>query len=60
MDLSKFLRHASPDAISLEDVTKVKAIQSFVGKLQQRNIGPSGIIGKLNVLSYAQNFILHR
>lgn len=61
VDLSKFLRFASTDdSVDINLVSCMKAIEDYVAELQKREIGPSGIIAKLNVLCYAQTFILHR
>ncbi len=59
-DLSKFLYYSSPEEIRFDNVVKMKAIDGFVDELQERNVGPSGIISKLNTLCYAQTFLLHR
>lgn len=59
-DLSKFLYHASPAEFDFLNVVKVKAIAVYVNELEQRKLGPSGIIAKLNILCHAQNFLIER
>jgi hypothetical protein len=60
VDLSKFLRFCSPDEIDVTSVCKPKSIEDYLDELQRRKVGPSGIISKLNVLNYAQTFVVHR
>ena len=59
-DLSKFLHFASSEALDITLVTKMKLIKGYISELQRRKIGPSGIISKLNTLSFAQTFISQR
>jgi site-specific recombinase XerD len=60
VDLSKFLQFCSPEEIDLTNVCKPKSIEDYLDELQRRKVGPSEIISKLNVLNYAQTFIVHR
>lgn len=59
-DLAKFLHFCSPLSLDLENVVKSVAVDEFVEHLKSRNIGPSGIISKLNVLCYAQDYIVYK
>jgi len=58
-DLSKFLYHSSPE-LDFNNVVKMKAVNDYVDELEQRKIGPSGIVSKLNTLCHAQTFIIDR
>ncbi len=61
-DLSKFLLYTAKEGEVL-DVTRVasfKNIERYIGELRERGVGPSGIIGKLNVIMLAQSFALNR
>lgn len=61
-DLSKFLYLSTPSgsSIDLEVVISTKAVEAYVEELRQRNVGPSGIIAKLNTLCFAQTFLIYR
>ncbi len=58
-DISKFCYYCSSDKIDLEDVVRMKCVQAYVEELRSK-LEPSGIISKLNVLCYAQEFVLQR
>jgi hypothetical protein len=57
VDLSKFQCHTT-DTLALENVVKMKAVQTYIDHLQERKIGPSGTISKLTIPGYAQKFII--
>lgn len=65
-DLSKFLHHARGEGVQpgaapdIDKVSSYKAVEKYVEELGQRSVGPSGIIGKLNVIVSAQSFRLHK
>ncbi len=43
----------------MSDLVKMKAVNAYVKELHKRNVGPSGIIYKLDTC-LAQTFIVHR
>lgn len=59
--MSKFLYFSTPagEAADITRVTSIKAIETFIEELERLNLGPSGISSKINVLCFAQKFILH-
>ncbi len=61
-DLSKFLFFSAPPGspLNIDMSVSMNAIEAFQQELTDRKLGPSGIISKLNVLCFAQKFILHR
>lgn len=60
-DLSKFLFFSCKGQdLDMKRVASFKAVEAFVEELRRRKVGPSGIIGKLNVLMLAQSFLLYR
>ncbi len=58
-DLSKFLYFTGGE-ICIQKVASFKAVEAYVKELHDRKVGPSGIIAKLNVISFAQAFLIHR
>lgn len=59
-DLSKFLYFSNPSELDFNHILKMKSVEAFIDELGRRAVGPSGTISKLNVLCFAQTFILHR
>lgn len=60
-DMSKFLYFcAGPAPLDFDHATSSEDISRFTEELKRLGLGPSGIVSKLNVLCYAQSFMLHR
>lgn len=59
-DLSKFLMFHKTEEPDMKKVASFKAVECYVEELQKRNIGSSGIIAKLNVLCFAQVYLLNK
>ena len=60
VDLGKFLYFGNSEMLNFEDIINVKKIEGFLQLLVKLEIGPSGQISKLNVVSLAQTFLIHR
>ncbi len=60
VDLGKFLKYASSELLNSIDVININKIEGFLQLLIQLGIGPSGQVSKLNVISQAQTFLIHR
>lgn len=61
-DLSKFLRFTAKGEVGI-DISRVasfRAVERHVSELRRREVGPSGIISKLNVIALGQSFMLYR
>ena len=63
VDLSEFLynaNHPQPEEPDILLVSKISAIESYVQLLEKLKLGPSGICSKLNMVTHAQLYLLHR
>ena len=60
VDLGKYLHYANSEAVDCNDIVNMVKIDSFIKMLANLGIGPSGQVSKLNVISQAQTFVIHR
>ena len=60
VDLSKFLHFSSPERVNLDRVLEMPAVEEYVQEPQRRQVGPSEIVAKLNVILFAQTFMINR
>ena len=56
-DLSKFLQFG--EQLDIKLVSSFKCIERYTEELVRRQIGPSGIIGKLTAFGMMMSFVLH-
>ncbi len=60
VDLGKYLHYANSEIVDGNEILNIVKIESFIKKLATLGIGPSGQVSKLNVISQAQTFMIHR
>ncbi len=60
VDLGKYLYFANSEIVDANEIVNMVQIENFIKMLAKLGIGPSGQVSKLNVISQAQTFVIHR
>ncbi len=60
IDLAKYLHYANSDTVDWQDIINATKVEAFLKHLADLGLGPSGQVAKLNVISQAQTFAIHR